>query len=81
MASYVLEEMVHCKNCGHDTLHRKNAKKMSWLMHLFLTVITAGLWLIVWGILFLWHIINKSLTSLGNSWTCSKCGTQKLINL
>ena len=81
MASYILEEMVHCKNCGHDTLHRKNAKKMSWLMHLFLTVITAGLWLIVWGILFLWHIINKYLTSLVNSWNCSKCCTQKLINL
>ena len=52
VASYVLEEIVYCKNCGHDTLHRKMLRKMSWLMHLFLTVITAGLWLIVWGLCF-----------------------------
>jgi len=81
MASIVLEEMMYCDQCGHDTLHRKNAKKMSWIMHILLTVFTAGLWLIVWGILFVWHIINKSATSIANSWTCSSCGNKKLIAL
>ena len=55
---------------------------MSWLMHLFLTVITAGLWLIVWGILFLWHIIitplinnpNLDIISYGKN-RCKKINT------
>ncbi|KIM05737.1 MAG: hypothetical protein KU28_09560 [Sulfurovum sp. PC08-66] len=81
MASYVMEKVLYCDKCGHDTLHRKNAKKMSWLLHLFLAVITAGIWLIVWGLLFTWHIFNKSMTSLAESWTCSNCGNKKLLVL
>jgi len=79
MASVVLEKMMHCDKCGHDTLHKKNAKKMSWITHILLSIFTAGLWLPIWGILFTWHIINKSATSVANSWTCSICGNKKII--
>ena len=81
MASILLEEMMSCAQCGHDTLHRKNAKKMSWILHIILSVVTMGGWLIIWGLLFLWHIINKTGTALANSWTCSNCGNKKLIAL
>lgn len=53
MASVLLEEMMHCEQCGHDTLHRKNAKKMSWILHIILSVVTMGGWLIIWRLLFL----------------------------
>ena len=76
MATKVLEEMRYCKNCQRQTLQRKNSKQMSWLMHLFLTVITAGLWLIVWIIMLLWHTINKTATAIGSSWICSVCGSK-----
>jgi len=81
MASVVLEKMMSCDKCQHDTLHRKNAKKMRWIMHILLTVITAGLWLFVLVLLFVLHVINKTATSVTNSWTCSVCGDKKLIAL
>jgi len=81
MASVLLEEMKYCENCGYDTLHRKNAKKMSWILHILLSIITMGGWIIIWGLLFLWHIFNKTATSLANSWTCSTCGHKKLISI
>ena len=81
MASILLEEMKYCEKCRHDTLHRKNAKKMSWILHILLSIVTVGGWFIVWGILFLWHILNKSTTALANSWTCNNCGNKKLISL
>ena len=76
MASVVKQEMRYCKNCGHETMHLKNAKKMSWIVHLLLTIITGGFWLIIWIPLTILHIFNKSLTSLASSWTCSVCGSK-----
>lgn len=35
MARVVAEKMKHCSNCDCRTLHRKNKKQMSWLMHFF----------------------------------------------
>lgn len=79
MATKVLEEMKYCMHCDRETLHRKNSKQMSWLMHLFLTVITFGLWLIVWIFIVLWHMINKSATAIGNNWICSNCGAKNSL--
>ncbi len=81
MASVLLEEIKFCEQCAHDTLHRKNAKKMSWILHIILTVVTLGFWGFVWAALFVWHMLNKSVTSLANSWTCSNCGNKKLLVL
>lgn len=36
----------HCKQCGHKTLHEKQS--MSTGMGLLLTIITAGLFLLLW---------------------------------
>lgn len=38
--------MIHCKRCGKPTIHL--AQHPNHIMHLLLTVFTAGLWLIVW---------------------------------
>ena len=73
MATKVIEEMMFCNKCNKVTLHRKNSKQMSWLMHLFLAIITLGLWIIVWIFLLFLHLINKSATSVSNRWICSEC--------
>jgi hypothetical protein len=76
MATKVIEKMLFCKQCNKETLHRKNSKQMSWIMHLVLTILTAGGWLIFLAILFIWHTINKSATAITNSWVCAECGTK-----
>ncbi len=52
-----------CKNCGERTLHIN--KGVNHVLHLILSIITGGIWLIVWLII--------SMDSKGE-WQCSKCG-------
>jgi hypothetical protein len=73
MARKVIEQLKDCKTCKRKTLQYKNTKEMSWLMHLFLALITAGLWLIVWFFLLVWHGLTKPI---GGKWVCSQCGTE-----
>lgn len=56
------EEMLKCKSCGRKTVHLK--KVPSSLLHLVLTILTAGLWAIVW--------IGVSLNT--GKPTCKMCG-------
>ena len=72
MAQKVLERVDRCKACDKNTLHYRNTKEMSWIMHLVLTIFTAGAWLIVWFFLMIWHVLTKPLG--GGGWTCSECG-------
>lgn len=76
MSTKVIEEIKFCKNCNKETLHRKNSKQMSWLMHLFLTVITVGAWLVIWLLMLGWHAISKTATAVGSHWVCSVCGAK-----
>ncbi len=54
-----------CNNCREKTLHIK--KTPNHILHLLLSIFTAGLWLIVWFLIV--------VSSAGASWRCSKCGT------
>ncbi len=72
MARKVAEMLRPCKKCGRQTIHYKNTKEMSWIMHLVLTIFTAGLWLVVWFILLIWHGLTKPI---GGKWACSQCGS------
>jgi len=74
MSTKVIEEIRFCKKCNKETLQRKNSKQMSWLMHLFLTVITLGVWLAIWVVLLIFHALNKTATAAVSSWVCSVCG-------
>lgn len=67
MANKMEQKMMYCNICKRRTMHYRNNKEMSWLMHLFLTLITAGMWLIVWVIIALWHILTKPI----GGWVCS----------
>ncbi|WP_188093930.1 hypothetical protein [Sulfurimonas sp. CVO] len=69
MAEKIQQKLMYCKTCGRKTIHIRNTKEMSWLMHLVLTIFTAGLWLIVWFFLLIWHGFTKPIDG---TWTCSE---------
>ena len=71
MAQKLLEKLIPCATCGKETKHYKNTKQLSWVMHLVLTIITFGTWLVVLLLLFVWHAMTKPI---GGKWTCSVCG-------
>ncbi len=79
MGAVVRQEIKYCETCGHDTVHIKSGQKMNWVLHIILTVITAGLWLIVWFFIFIYHMIMDVGKDMASRWTCSKCGTKKTI--
>ena len=54
----------YCKNCGMDV--KATRERPHHLFHLFMSIITGGLWLIVW--------ILAAL--LKDSWHCSACGSR-----
>ena len=53
-----------CSNCNKQVLARK--KGTNHILHLLLTLLTGGLWLIIW-------ILCAIVNGLG-SWRCSFCG-------
>ena len=68
----IKQEVRQCQQCGRATMHYKNGKKINWLLHIFLFIITAGLWIIPFIIIvFLGMNIYDS-----NKWVCSICGTE-----
>ncbi|MGH7531008.1 MAG: hypothetical protein ACREMN_11550 [Gemmatimonadales bacterium] len=58
------QKMLNCKSCGKPTLHL--VQRPNHILHLLLSVFTAGLWLIVWV-----------LVSMGEKKaSCTVCGTR-----
>jgi len=59
------ESMERCSKCGRRTMHV--ARKPNHILHLLLTVFTAGIWLIPWLLL-----------SLGQKPAqCTECGKRR----
>lgn len=71
MAKVVEQSLAFCQNCNKKTMHYRETKQMSWVVHLILAIITAGLWLVVWAFIMIWHIFTKPI---GGKKTCSQCG-------
>lgn len=46
-----IESSAYCATCGRITLHRK--ERANHILHLLLSIVTAGLWLIVWAFIVL----------------------------
>lgn len=70
MAKVIEEQLKHCKKCGKTTKHYRNNKTSSGFMllvHLVLTVVTVGIWLLL---VIIWKFLN---TKVGG-WECSECG-------
>jgi len=41
-----IQQALYCSVCEEKTIH--NAKKTNHILHLLLSIITAGIWLVVW---------------------------------
>lgn len=70
MASVIEEKLKQCGNCKKTTKHHRNNKTSSGFMllvHLILTIMTVGVWLVI---IIIWKLLN---TSIGG-WKCSDCG-------
>jgi hypothetical protein len=70
MAIVIEEKLQHCKKCAKTTKHHRNNNKSSGFMilvHLILTVVTAGFWLVL---VIIWKILNSKI----GGWNCSVCG-------
>jgi len=52
-----------CKLCDKNV--KAEAKETSHILHLFLTVITGGIWSIMW-----------LMCAMSNTWYCSECGSK-----
>jgi len=57
------QTQMYCKGCQQSTLAQR--PKVNHILHLLLSVLTAGVWIIVW--------ILVSFLHLGG-WKCSHCG-------
>ena len=63
------QEMYFCKTCQKPTLHLEN--KPNHVLHLLLSVLTAGSWIIVWVLVSM---------GTGNA-RCTVCGTRAKYRL
>ena len=58
------ETSKYCKSCNKQVLARK--KGTNHILHLLLTLLTGGLWLLIW--------ILCGISNGLSSWRCSFCG-------
>lgn len=68
----VKQELKQCKQCERQTPHNKNDKKINWLLHIFLVIVTAGLWLIPFILVVL---LGMNIWS-SEKWVCGSCGSE-----
>jgi hypothetical protein len=43
-----IQKMRHCEICGHPTLHLIEDRSPNHILHLLLSILTGGLWIVVW---------------------------------
>ncbi len=58
---------AYCRRCKHDQVFVRNELN-NWL-HLFLTIVTLGLWLVSWLAILIGHFFRP--------WRCKHCGWHK----
>jgi hypothetical protein len=59
--------MFHCKQCDKSTIHL--AEKPNHILHLLLSVVTAGVWLPIWLLI----AFKGRLNNIGE---CTVCGRE-----
>jgi hypothetical protein len=62
----VIQTSHYCATCQRQTLHTK--ERVNHVLHLILSVLTVGLWLIVWGALGLGNSAERT--------RCTVCGSK-----
>ncbi len=71
MAQVIEEQLKHCSKCNKTTKHHRNNSQTSGFMilvHLVLTVVTYGIWLVL---VIIWKVLNAKI----GGWKCSECSS------
>lgn len=78
MSTY--QEMRHCPDCGKPTLHLRY--KTGHILHLLLSVLTLGAWLVVWLAVGISNGLRSQCTVCGrtSNWG-SEAKTRKIVNI
>jgi len=66
---HIEQKVKHCNTCNKQTLHYKNSSKINWLLHIFLVIVTAGVWIIP----FLLIVILGANVWDSEKFVCSSC--------
>ncbi|EOX4447594.1 hypothetical protein ACK6W9_002553 [Vibrio alginolyticus] len=69
MPQAIEETIKHCKKCNKLTKHMRSYHKtglIMFLVHICLTIVTAGVWLVL---LIIWMLLNKKI----GGWKCQEC--------
>jgi|26BtaG_2_1085354.scaffolds.fasta_scaffold00621_7 hypothetical protein len=69
MATVVEQRLLKCSEQGKITVHHRNAERFNWVLHIVLSILTIGLWVLV--IVFL---LVANLFVHHDGWACSECG-------
>lgn len=68
----VKQKVMNCEQCDKPTLHFKNGKKINWLLHIFLVIVTAGLWILPFILIL---ILGMNVWD-SEKWVCNICGSE-----
>jgi len=79
MATETKQKRKYCKDCKKSTLHMATIKKQDMgcgfvVGNLFLCVITLGLWIPIFVLVFGVGIFSNSLAPMGAKYLCQACG-------
>jgi len=72
MGYKTITKNLYCKNCQKNVKATAEEKDINHILHLILSVLTVGIWLIVW--IFISLGINKQ----DNEFNCVECGNKVL---
>ena len=75
----IIEEIRPCEHCGTQTKQSKNSVQLNWILHLVLAIFTAGLWLIPFLCIVVYHAFAKVSVATGNNWVCTQCSNKPLF--
>lgn len=70
MAENRIEKKRYCQQCNKIGLHYRKVNRIYTAIHLFMFVITGGVWAIVW----LLPILDQNISMpLSEPWVCLEC--------
>ncbi len=75
----VLEEERHCEICQIKTTQLKNSVTLNWILHISLTLISFGIYLVLFVYVLITHLKHKSETAMCNIWVCTNCNNKPLF--
>jgi hypothetical protein len=65
---------AYCKICGENVKAEAQIKETNHILHLILSILTGGIWLVIWLLIAVSSNGEKNI----KNYSCTKCGNKKL---